>query len=1255
MENYKKLKKIGELNTKYLDKFNYEWVRIYQEKTPSFLFDENGSNIYQIIKKTKNIADVFKQLDEKINLKVNIQLIVGAYIFANITYESERDEIDYKSDEEIRRFMNNLVKKLEVYEEFDKVSDKDLKVYLDEYTSIYERDMSIGKIIYDTNLNIQETEAIPYTISNYFSEKKYEILINERSNEISSEKAAAEEVKKKKLTVDEGDDFFQKCRLTSSARIIIHTDHFGKQLFKLYNEKTESKIVNWNPIEIALFSEYQENSLVIFYNVNQYVIDLNEGTIVLKASDPFLKELDDIFPPGTSLNEIKDSQEKVSSTISFKDVSISSYGLFNSIINGDIISKFLYVNERTHPWASNDTNFNIKYKDFNPLHFPELNISYSEKDYVSLILPFSTDEKTIGLSFTIVARNREIYDIFIYRLPRFITLTLQESRIFNDLFSSVTSFKSKKTLGATKAVIYSSKISALKEQASELFTEEKKIQGVKAGKGKGTGYTTDCQCPVQPIIIDRSEVKDWEDYGRKIRIHPPPKEGVKSYHFVCPMDKFPNLHYIPNKLYQVNKEGYRWNVCCVKNEVSEQDIYDNFYNLDWSPEDGKAKSTTIKTEKFLNNQDGELPTTLREYLMDIYPDKDISLYKHGFDSILNPNSIILALERVRAIERSHRIDTKISQSRIRDIRRRLTENLDISRQELYDWTDEQIISYLLDDTKFLDPYLFYRLLEEHYNVNILVFSDRNPISAEQKNLADKETDKQKQPSLQIPRHYLLHVRNFDIDRPLLIVLENSGSERGRTPYPQCEIISIKHNKTLTFTFNDNEFKEKLIEYYNKISSPLLFIPDDTSNSGFKTYQNLFNHTNWEKSKFFKSLGSIKGQEIDLYGHCRVLIFNEWVIYVPPSQPLNVSINIKKPPLKTKDEVRKVFDTSDSIEEDDGFWLSFYGFKKGIFIPTQSSKRKSTGETTDVIVYISDIMHTLNNTSAFMQIINWLWRTRQLEVSNAKDISINRNIPSFQEWWDSNINVQNNLDTNRDPIFKLNNRLFSSLPSIDGINNLDEMRINQLNFWWPSFFKNGKIMVTSELYTIVLGYFNRQQIMSDLIDEKYIYPPRGIYNLELLPEYLASSGDIILSERKHVEDWLKYQKMLSSDYISYYNSNIIYNKIFPIFRDSEDVFLLTLNGGIYVVQNTINEKANALYIAYIWRESSKTKNIGSKRHIFDYNSEIIDDMYNENYVMYYVDEIYQLQITEVNKKQKNHDYDYLEIVSYGTKFAALLPL
>ena len=127
-----------------------------------------------------------------------------------------------------------------------------------------------------------------------------------------------------------------------------------------------------------------------------------------------------------------------------------------------------------------------------------------------------------------------------------------------------------------------------------------------------------------------------------------------------------------------------------------------------------------------------------------------------------------------------------------------------AKQEMYDYSAEQIREYLLDPSKYLDPKLMISLLERKYNCNIFVFNRYGFKSG----------------TLVKPRYLQNYYRYVNTERPNIFIYEHLGSTSDHAFYPRCELIVAWNTGTSDisgYNFSDDDFITiKVKEIYNKL-------------------------------------------------------------------------------------------------------------------------------------------------------------------------------------------------------------------------------------------------------------------------------------------------------------------------------------------------------------------------------------------------------------------------------------------------------
>jgi len=197
-------------------------------------------------------------------------------------------------------------------------------------------------------------------------------------------------------------------------------------------------------------------------------------------------------------------------------------------------------------------------------------------------------------------------------------------------------------------------------------------------------------------------------------------------------------------------------------------------------EDSSLGSNIIKnySKSLSTNGRGYIPKNL-EIILNNYLDKsskDYKFYRYGTTNYPN-NSLLHCI--CYAIDHPDYVNLEDDQSKemyIMKLRKFISNVVKTSllRQELFDFSDDEIMKLLEDDSEFFDPYLLYRAAEEIFNINLYVF-----------------TYDEKQ-EIEIPRNKIFHSRSARLYRPTVLIMKIMA---GNHQIPKCELIVVFKEKT----------------------------------------------------------------------------------------------------------------------------------------------------------------------------------------------------------------------------------------------------------------------------------------------------------------------------------------------------------------------------------------------------------------------------------------------------------------------------
>lgn len=1059
-------------------------------------------------------------------------------------------------------------------------------------------------------------------------------------------------------------DVFESVEPNIRYPVVVYSNPSGEYRYKC----SPHDVVDFDaPFLVKL--ELPPNSISIITKPGDVtILDFELGTVVIKTV--FQRENDDrvekvrIFIPMLYFEEDTGAPKKIRGKIRF-DVNkvIDYYSFYTYIVTDPVASLLFYINETARAWCSKD-NFEVFFRDFSNEMVDGTNIR-TRDSYFKFTIPTNEKESVSGFTVSFTIKSKEMMPSFLYKFSRLLRH-----------FMSLDQLDGKPQLVVrNKVKIYIKPSFALVGEAPEFFKHLSKERSEATKKSKTKTYKRRCQAGDQPIIIKQEEVADWEAFGRTPVLFPPEEWGIKKKIWVvCPTDRK-----------QV-----------VVFHVNEQDESGRIKTLPCCNDTGVLKArTTADTTTSTTNRSGVTEAissisvygTLNEALsrflsISFNKDGNFIFHKHGTvykdQKFSFLNSAIIALIMATDIQLEEGV--KLSMITPGDVAKNVniirgimaTLPPDVYRQELYDMTDEEIVQSILDPETYIDPYLYYRGMEIIFNVQIVVFTSNigrtNPFSEEETDLPIA--------SLELPRCKYVHIRNMD-SKPIVCIYKNYGSSSNPGEVPACELIVCMDRQGNPFAKRYDpvfvDFHKNVGDLIKRCCHAIEWERTSGMKIGDSLYDDPYSSINWGNYEYGE-LGKIYGQEIDIYGKTTSLIFKDWTLIIPPTQPLPIyeyeldskgkqaiktkEMRIrrsdgkfhnhtiytcgtkKRPPLRTLEEVKATFDIS-YVDEDGGAWMEFNGKKCGIKIP-YLTKSNVVGKNIDIVY---NQIKRKNNVSILMQIINWMWRS---------EWTIESGYPKFREWWASHAEVDESVifDKVPKPFKNCSNYMFPR-----HCKTYNE-RLYEMCKLWPYFFYHGKIHVSKELYLRIQNFFHVEDIYSSGLtpDDIYGEPGRFIKNLIPTDDDLKSETSIIFTEPEHLQVWVSRNNSSIFKYSSYFNANVIKEKITGDMRKMIDYYFYSETEGdnqgqIYMIQNSAvpsqPSELSALNIAQYWRVHERNPGAYYK------NDDDINFASSQRYIVYKIGSMSTLEVYIDKSEGKT---DYLQILNYDDEvYAAMIPL
>jgi hypothetical protein len=1017
-----------------------------------------------------------------------------------------------------------------------------------------------------------------------------------------------------------------------------------------------------------LTTDSQTYYLKLSYNLDKGTINLptrQDANFNQRIINRFLQT----FPMLTLINPV---ETKLDGEFTITGMIVDPEVLFVLTLNYLTISTYLYIDETGSAFCEKK-RFSMHYKSvtfeeeqdtdddnviFNPysatITFPALSENAISTQRSKLSEETGKDqEQTIKVRIKV--KNREILKQFMVIFPRLMAIYMNiKPEVIESLKSiSTEAAEAEIKMSREHPTIYT-KVKNLTHIASEVFKDFK--------NEIGNVYSRACTCPFQPIIVSDDEVEAWRSkyisvsgkgVERTILEYPPDQS---KYNFVCPSDTYPYPYGIQN--YGSNKKDFPYVPCCGGTEINKKRL-ENFEEVKLNPPEEQviAKSKEKYHTKSLKKQEpgryGSLPKSL------------LSLLQVGFSGMLydfnrlgvnkSSSSLLHCLcigiqdpiyeAFVNQIDKENHV-IKIRQNLANSL------NLSIFKQEMYNYTIEQIKDVLLDSNVFLDPHLFYRGLEEYFNVNIYVFNPEGPA-----NPIEGITEDTTGPVLEIPRCVITHIRIARPDRKTIIILKYPN-------YNQCELIISrgvamaenveeneedeeeccvdKPNKTEKyglvpkvigegFIYNFGPEMEKVLytSLQNILDTYSINYPyTPNKNQGneqtyinpkdINVYHNMYPKVNW--LNVFKRV-EIVGQKIDSYGKVRILQINYSgnvvTLWVPPSQPLNVPI-IGEITSTTETIARQLLGTPSGVTLE-GLWFSYLDYSYGIFIPCEvKSRAEITVPPPPIKARVIDFQGPVDElrkkqrlASILIQMLWYLWK-------------VEGNL-SLQDWWNKYVVRDDNV------IADYPENIVRLLPKV----NTSRDAILIFHTWWPTYFyQDGKVHLYDKLYDTSLAYLLREEQMSNGLDIEVPEKLSGLYIW--MSDFPSFAKTLLFNQQSTYSDWVKSNQ-----------SSTEFNKIIgevPLdISTSTDPKIYHRDNNMFIVQNVRNgELARALALSLFWKQTGINRG---------YDVDPINSI-NIVHMIYGLSKI--STIVPAEDKTAGHE-DYLEVLYMNGRYLGLLRL
>lgn len=1014
--------------------------------------------------------------------------------------------------------------------------------------------------------------------------------------------------------------------------------------------------------------------------------------------------------------------------------------LYDAILNDDLLNNYLYIDETGSPFATK-THMNIHFRTIVPItdidedrpsqpsavkvwltqheikedenKLPVLEYVRDANDQTQIVE--GVKEFPIGGKYVQVRISRansrlvaeqfktiflpllryymdirtQIRSLYALYIPNFKSLSLESSTTSDQTRATVPQRRLLRTTTVAPPK-GSAVIDQLKSKAPKVFISD---------------YARKCQNKKQPIIIPPEEIPYYQQdifeysgnrYIRQVMPYPPNNPEI---HLVCMHADNPFPYLQINRL--ENSKDYPYIPCCGKKNKMDR-INSNYrkWARDEVVQDVKQSKSShiITTDKILDpDQEGTVPLSVDELISIALREGNVitnnQIYRYGVPK--SPNSILHSISI--AIQDSTYLKYPTIEERevyIRNIRNTIANSINISllKQEMYDFTDEEIGTQLSNPDRFFDPSLFYRAIEEVYNINLYVFTPGETKEGEFKTRSKSEK-RVENGRLELPRAKEFHLRIKrnttrvwdrelnkwdDKEKPVILIFKHWGSEADLLQMPQCELIlnqnNINNTRTMIFGSKMNNILHNAVITIGKIVSwnftartseqGLEMLPTIVQRENFYQDINYYDWIKWmnlnDRTINNENIAiPIENQLLDGYGKLRGLIFTrdniKYTIIFSPSQPENIQgiigefENIIR--ASYQDVVINIFNNAipsgGSYLPDgrlDGLWypvsgLGIYGVYIPI-IPIDSTNEIAPGPPNPIAPRGSNRIQRLQNMkksiAIFLQAVKWLYDLSRLSLNDF----INRFVIVTNEAGDSSTMYDLEL---------IKRKLPEANTIEEGIIEIQKLAPTMFYPILPSgtFNKDYRI----RLYNSDFGkkvHFALE--MYDRYTEGINKPPqRRITGLTMDESYFRKQGHVnLFIGQRLLQEWMDYVKKLKRPNAG---ALVLHNQLVPSMINETDPYIYVNNTdspSIDIIQNVYTgSKDRALAVALSWRDYKINSGYGTPEISTEIESEL-------SYIIYSISNAGSSVI--IDDSNASNDDSNLHILTYGDeKYAAILQL
>lgn len=859
------------------------------------------------------------------------------------------------------------------------------------------------------------------------------------------------------------------------------------------------------------------------------------------------------------------------------DLSIDESIFMHLILNDTLYSRHLYMEEFITPWPLKKRlhlHYRPAYTDYYETVTESQNISIVNSATVSVKLRHKIAKKgeivamkgSRGfkniklkqdyhyLQLNMQAASEEVLADFLRVFASLMTLYyFQDSQgkiaaIYNKIFAKVdrSKIKAKSDIEDVQASGKKKMMSELRNMFPDVFVKEYATIGTE-----------------KIDVIKPEDFKQWKSQNPNQQILPfpaPPEETM--FYFTCPGRDGKTFYPGVTQNNLPNRGLYEYIPKCYRNDQMGRVNYRTYYGGEERGVSSSSYNIKITSAILPLGEKAEISINL-DYILD--PEKKFHLFRNGVvhdSKVPNPNSLIYCA--LIATGHPEFIELKTAKERrkfVEKFRANLNDKFypGLIYQEIFEpqVQNSAVVGDISNSEVYFDPKLYYRIIEEIFNINLYVFDVPYDGSPE---------------DIDIPRNRYLHLRPYRRRKTMIVLKHFGGKVSRKSPFPQCELLSDYDDQN-KYLFGD-DMTQRVHQIFARRASVISWSP--ISSRDIRGYDDPFNV--FDPLTYFGK--SLKGQWIDPFGKLRALVVRfqreDVTLMIPPSQPLNL-------PLVDIETLPKVdILTARNFLGDDNYtgnsidgtvaWFSAMGLEHHTAIlledndpgdaPANPLLIKEEGE-----LSMSHLTELRKKLSILMSILKWAYNLVRSEMP----------VRGFVEnYFHRRVNSRLDYDFSQ---------LLDVHPIIENIDDLISYLADKTNmirdgkFYFSSTSMKQKIQQQLEIYH---RHTEGLEIVNpSIVDENFVKESDFDYD----------SNVIVLIGKSELEEFLETDDRMRKPIpiLSKLHQNDFYHTYPMIFRDDDDI--------VYMIQNARSGRIErALDISERWRQE-KVNGGPDTRHPF----------------------------------------------------------